>query len=373
LTLLRAAAIIAAEPRFRFVIPFEKLSRGDALVDLEELRNNALAELARVDNFEALDSWRLAYLGRQGAVTLILRGIGELAVEQRRETGALANKLREELEAAMEERRLGLEKVELDSLESGTIDVTLPGRPRLVGRLHPITQTLREALGALTAMGFQIAEGPEVEWERYNFDALRIPEHHPARDMQDTFWLDNRVNGKRSMLLRTQTSPMQIRFMEHHQPPIRLASPGHVYRYEATDATHEWMITQVELLAIDEGLSMRHMKGALTQFCQSLFGRDRSVRFRCDYFPFVEPGAEIAIECGLCHGSGCRSCGNEGYLEVGGAGMVHREIIENAGYDADKYTGFAAGFGVERIAMLRHDIDDIRYFYANDLRFLRQF
>ena len=189
----------------------------------------------------------------------------------------------------------------------------------------------------------------------------------------DTFWLDQRRDGERTMLLRTHTSPNQVRFMEKQQPPLRVAVPGRVYRYEATDATHEWMMHQVEILAVDEGISMRHLKGTLTQFAQALFGADRAVRFRCDYFPFVEPGAEIAIECGLCHGAGCRSCGNEGWLEIGGAGMVHREILENVGYDADRFTGFAAGFGVERIAMLRHGIDDIRHFYGNDLRFLRQF
>jgi phenylalanyl-tRNA synthetase alpha chain len=227
-------------------------------------------------------------------------------------------------------------------------------------------------LAALGEMGFQVVEGPEVEWEYYNFDALRIPPHHPSRDSQDTFWVEGETAAKR-VLLRTQTSPNQIRFMEKHAPPIRVAVPGRVYRYEATDATHEWMFHQVELLAVDEGINMAHMKGALTQLAQSLFGRDRKVRFRCHYFPFVEPGAEVDIQCDLCGGAGCRSCGNEGWLEICGAGMVHREIIENVGYDADRYTGFAAGFGVERVAMLRHGIDDIRHFYANDLRFLNQF
>jgi phenylalanyl-tRNA synthetase alpha chain len=342
-------------------------------VDFETLWEKARADLAAADTSEALEAWRLDYLGRRGQVTEITRGLGELPIEERRSIGARANQLKQELEQALAERAQTLERSAIAEMEAGGIDVTLPGRRGLVGRLHPITQTMRDILRSLAEMGFQIAEGPEVEWEHYNFDALRIPEHHPARDMQDTFWLDFRKDGRRSMLLRTQTSPMQIRFMEKHQPPIRVASPGRVYRYEATDATHEWMITQVELLAVDEGISFRHMKGCLTQLAQSLFGRDRSVRFRCDFFPFVEPGAEVAIECGLCHGAGCRSCGNEGFLEIGGAGMVHREILENVGYDADRYTGFAAGFGVERIAMLRHGIDDIRYFYANDLRFLRQF
>jgi phenylalanyl-tRNA synthetase alpha chain len=342
-------------------------------IELEDLWQKARSELAAANSSDELESWRLAYLGRRGAVTEITRGLGELPVEERRSVGQRANQLKDELERALDERSKELERASIEEMEADAIDVSLPGRKGLVGRLHPITQTMRDILEALAEMGFQVAEGPEVEWERYNFDALRIPEHHPARDMQDTFWLDFRKDGRRPMLLRTQTSPMQIRFMETHKPPIRVASPGRVYRYEATDATHEWMITQVELLALDEGISFRHMKGCLTQLAQSLFGRDRKVRFRCDYFPFVEPGAEVAIECGICHGTGCRSCGNEGYLEIGGAGMVHREIIENAGFDAERYTGFAAGFGVERIAMLRHGIDDIRYFYANDLRFLRQF
>ena len=340
--------------------------------DLEVLRSRALEELARAEDAATLDQWRISYLGRQGSVTQILRGLGELPQEERRATGQAANALRGDLEAALEGRRRDVESAAMARLEAEAIDVTLPGRKNLVGRLHPITQTLRDMLDALGEMGFQVAEGPEVEWEYYNFDALRIPGHHPSRDSQDTFWVDSPSQQKR-VLLRTQTSPNQIRFMEKNQPPVRVAVPGRVYRYEATDATHEWMFHQVELLAVDEGINMSHMKGALTQLAQSLFGRDRKVRFRCHYFPFVEPGAEVDIQCALCGGEGCRSCGNEGWLEICGAGMVHREIIENVGYDADRYTGFAAGFGVERVAMLRHGIDDIRHFYSNDLRFLRQF
>jgi phenylalanyl-tRNA synthetase alpha chain len=343
------------------------------LADPDTLRSRALDDLAAADDANAIESWRLAYLGRQGAVTQVLRGLGELPAEERRNAGAGANSLRAELEAALEQRRSRVDEAAIAALESGGIDVTLPGRHGLVGRLHPITQTIREALAALGAMGFQVAEGPEVEWEYYNFDALRIPEHHPSRDSHDTFWLDYRQAAGRSLLLRTQTSPNQVRFMEKHQPPIRVAVPGRVYRYEATDATHEWMFHQIELLAVDEGITMAHMKGTLTQLAQALFGRDRPVRFRCFYFPFVEPGAEVDIQCDLCRGAGCRSCAYEGWLEICGAGMVHREILENVGYDADRYTGFAAGFGVERIAMLRHGVDDIRYFYGNDLRFLRQF
>jgi phenylalanyl-tRNA synthetase alpha chain len=342
------------------------------LPDLEVLRSRALTELSQAEDGATLDQWRIAYLGRQGAVTQVLRGLGELPPEERRTLGAAANALRGDLETALESRRGEVGRAEIAKLEADAIDVTLPGRMGLVGRLHPITQTLRDMLAALGEMGFQVVEGPEVEWEYYNFDALRIPPHHPSRDSQDTFWVEGETAAKR-VLLRTQTSPNQIRFMEKHAPPIRVAVPGRVYRYEATDATHEWMFHQVELLAVDEGINMQHMKGCLTQLAQSLFGRDRKVRFRCHYFPFVEPGAEVDIQCELCGGAGCRSCGNEGWLEICGAGMVHREIIENVGYDADRYTGFAAGFGVERVAMLRHGIDDIRNFYANDLRFLHQF
>ena len=343
------------------------------MVNLDDIRQRARAELAAADAPEALEAWRLAYLGRRGAVTQVLRGLGELPLDERRRLGATANDLRAELEGALAGRQTELERVAVAALEAGAIDVTLPGRPSLVGRLHPITQTLQDVLTAFGAMGFQIAEGPEVEWEYYNFDALRIPKHHPARDTMDTFWLDYRRDGERAMLLRTHTSPNQIRFMEKHEPPIRVVVPGRTYRYEATDATHEWMITQVEVLAVDEGISMRHLKWTMAEFVRAIFGEDRPIRFRCDHFPFVEPGAEVAVQCGLCRGEGCRSCGNEGYLEICGAGMVHREILENVGYDADRYTGFAAGFGVERIAMLRHGIEDIRLFYGNDLRFLRQF
>ena len=342
------------------------------MADVDAIRTRALSELSDAASAAALDAWRIEYLGRQGAVTQVLRGLGELPVDERRGAGAAANALRTELEAALEVRRREVEHVAMEQLESGAIDVSLPGRLGMVGRLHPITQTIRDMLGALGAMGFQVVEGPEVELEYYNFDALRIPEHHPSRDTQDTFWIDHSAGGRR-VLLRTQTSPNQIRFMEKHAPPIRIAVPGRVYRYEATDATHEWMFNQIEMLAIDDGINMAHMKGTLTQVAQALFGQHRPVRFRCHYFPFVEPGAEVDIQCDLCGGEGCRSCGNEGWLEIAGAGMVHREIIENVGYDADRYTGFAAGFGIERIAMLRHGIDDIRHFYANDLRFLRQF
>jgi len=222
-------------------------------------------------------------------------------------------------------------------------------------------------------MGFQVVEGPDVEWDHYNFDALNIPQDHPARDMFDTFWIDSNKTGDEARLLRTHTSPMQIRVMEREQPPIRVIVPGRTYRYEATDATHESMFYQVEGLAVDKNITMADLKGTLLEFCHLVFGTERKVRFRCDYFPFVEPGAEVAIECLACHGAGCRLCGYSGWLEILGAGMVHPDVLRRVNIDPDTYSGFAFGLGVERIPMLQSGIEDIRLFYGNDLRFLKQF
>jgi phenylalanyl-tRNA synthetase alpha chain len=342
--------------------------------DLERLAAEARSELASAEDEAALEQWRVAYLGRKGRLTGVLRGLAELPVEERRTIGAGANRLKGELEAAFEQHRARLSEQQLSStIEAGWLDVTLPGRPKPVGRLHPVTQTLNDMLAVFISMGFSVVEGPEVETDYYNFQALRIPEDHPARDLQDTLWLDAKGKGGIPLLLRTHTSPNQARFMEQHQPPIRIVVPGKCYRNEATDAVHEWMITQIELLAVDEGISMADLKGALFEFAKRIFGQDRKVRFRCDYFPFVEPGVDMAIDCFLCGGEGCRTCHHEGWIEVLGAGMVHPEILSNMGYDAERYTGFAAGIGAERIALLRYGVEDIRLFYQNDLRFLRQF
>ncbi|MEE9284576.1 MAG: phenylalanine--tRNA ligase subunit alpha [Dehalococcoidia bacterium] len=342
---------------------------------LNELRQKALDALRQVASPRELEAWRVAYLGRKGPLTRMLRSLGGLPVEERRAVGARANELKSLLESSLEEKSAELQAAAAAALaQREAIDVTLPGRPPTVGRLHPTTRTLREITGAFVAMGFQVVEGPEVEWDYYNFDALNIPEGHPARDMWDTLWIDYETDdGHRPMLLRTHTSPMQVRFMEKHQPPIRVVVPGKAYRYEATDATHEWHLHQVEGLAVGEGISLADLKGTLYEFARRIFGVDRKVRFRCDYFPFVEPGAEMAIECILCQGGGCRVCSETGWIEVLGAGMVHPKVLERVGYDSERYTGFAFGIGVERIAMLKHGIDDIRLFYSNDLRFLRQF
>jgi phenylalanyl-tRNA synthetase alpha chain len=342
--------------------------------ELKKIEDEARTELAAVSDEGALESWRITYLGRRSRLSSILRSLASLPLEERRQLGAAANRLRSELEEVLSQRQAQLREAAVTAVvEKGRLDVTLPGRPLTTGRLHPVTQVLRDILAAFVSMGFQVIEGPEVEWDYYNFEAVRIPKDHPARDMWDTLWIDYVRNEEYPMLLRTHTSPMQIRVMEQTQPPVRIVSPGKVYRHEATDPTHEWMLMQVEGLAVDENISMADLKGTLYEFARRLFGSQRRVRFRCDYFPFVEPGADMSIDCPLCEGQGCRTCNNTGWIEILGAGMVHPEVLTNVGYDAERYTGFAFGLGVERVAMLRYGIEDIRLFYANDLRFLEQF
>lgn len=342
---------------------------------LDELRSRALDEVNAIKSYKDLEDWRINYLGRKGALTQMLRELSALPIEERREAGAAANTLKSLLEEVLDSKRTSLKKEEMARLmESSYTDVTLPGRKASLGRLHPTTQVLREASAVFGAMGFEIVEGPEVETDYYNFEALNIPKDHPARDMWDTLWIDyQNENGERPMLMRTHTSPMQIRFMEKRQPPIRVVMPGKCYRYEATDATHESMFYQIEGLAVDRGITMADLKGTLYEFARRLFGIDRKVRFRCDYFPFVEPGVEMAIDCFICQGNGCRVCQEEGWIEILGAGMVHPDVLRRVNYDPDIYTGFAFGMGLERIPMLKYGIDDIRLFYSNDLRFLEQF
>ena len=351
------------------------MSNETPLNDVETTKSSALLELESAPGLDEVEQWRVAYLGRSGRLTQILRGLGSLAPEQRRTVGAAANQAKALLEERLSARQLALSEAGLaTSVAQASIDVTLPGWPSPRGGLHPITRTIREICGIFTSMGFQIVEGPEVEWDRYNFEMLNIPKHHPARDMWDTMWIDyTDENGERPMLLRTHTSPMQARFMETTEPPVRIVVPGKCYRYEATDATHEWHFYQVEGLAVDKGITLADLKGTLYEFARRFFGEERRVRFRCDYFPFVEPGVDMSIDCFKCGGEGCRICNNTGWIEILGAGMVHPEVLKGVGYDPDVYTGFAFGMGPERIAMLKHGIDDIRHFYANDLRFLRQF
>jgi len=340
---------------------------------VQQLRDAALSSLAAAADAGALDAWRIEYLGRKGRLTGVLRGLAGLSLDERKAIGAAANALKDELESRFESRTEEVRSAALSrSLETGKIDVTLPARPRRRGGLHPVTQLVRRITDAFQSMGFSIVEGPEVELDYYNFEALRIPADHPARDMWDTMWIDEQVNGHRPLLLRTHTSPAQIRLMERYKPPIRIAVPGRAYRYEQTDTTHEWQMTQIEVLAVDRGLSMTHLKGTLLELFRRLFGPERRIRLVATYFPFVEPGAQVLMDCYVCDGAGCRTCHQTGWIEMLGAGMVHPEILENMGIDAQAYTGFAAGMGVERLAMQLYGVDDIRHWYQNDLRLLQQ-
>jgi len=344
---------------------------------LAQLQAEGLAALDAATDDAAIDQWRVAWLGRQdGRVSALLRTVRDLPSDQRAAFGQAANALKNALEEALATRQDSIRRTALEALATReALDVTLPGRRQPLGRLHPVTQTLRDCLAALAEMGFRTVEGPEVEWTKYNFDAARIPEDHPARDMWDTIWVDTLIDGERKMLLRTHTTPNQIRVMERSKPPIRVVVPGKCYRQEATDATHEWMLTQIEGLAVDEGVRMSDLKGVLYELARKLFGSERKIIFHHSYFPFVEPGVEMAMDCFICRGSGadCHTCHGTGWIEILGAGMVHPEIIEKMGYDSSKCTGFAFGMGVERVALLRWGIEDIRHFYQNDLRFLSQF
>ena len=344
------------------------------LNQLEELASKAFDELGKVTNLEELEAWRIRYLGKKSDLIQTLRSLATLSLKERCVVGARANEVKKALEASLAEKKKGLEQGLALSLQRESLDVTLPGESVLLGHLHLTTQTLDEICSIFGGMGFQVVEGPEVEWEYYNFEALNMPADHPARDMFATLWMDSDTKtGDRPMLLRTHTSPVQIRVMEKSRPPIRAIAPGRVYRYEATDATHEWMFYQVEGLAVDKNITLADLKGTLFEFTRCLFGEERKVRFRCDYFPFVEPGVEVAIDCLACGGTGCRLCGNSGWIEILGAGMVHPEVLRRVDIDPEVYSGFAFGMGVERIPMLRYGIDDIRLFYGNDLRFLKQF
>ena len=350
---------------------------NNPLEELESLRVAALGELDTIPDEVGLDAWRVAYLGRSGKLTQVLRSVSSLPPEERPLLGAAGNKAKVSLEEHFGARRTAINNVRLDALADDAIDITLPGRQATVGRLHPSTMILREITEIFRGMGFQIVEGPEVERDYYNFEALNIPKDHPARDMFDTFWLDANkdAEGRFTTLLRTHTSPMQARIMEAHEPPIRVVVPGKVYRYEATDATHESQFYQVEGLAVDKGITFANLKHTLHEFARRMFGSERKMRFRCDYFPFVEPGVDVSIDCFNCDGTdnSCRICRGAGWLEIMGAGMVHPNVLRNVGYDPEVYTGFAFGMGPERIAMLKYGIDDVRHFYGNDLRFLRQF
>lgn len=340
------------------------------LEQLEALRQQAVAALGACQDSATLSAWNTKYLGRQdGELTTILRGLRDVPADQRKVIGQAANEVKMQLEAAYQTQRQAVDAREMSqALQNERIDVTLPGRATPQGGLHPITRTIRDICRVFAEIGFHIIEGPEVETDYYNFQALNIPADHPARDMQDTFWV---VPGQ--ILLRTQTSPNQIRIMEQTRPPVRAVVPGKVYRNEATDATHEAMFHQIEGLLVDKTTTMRDLRGCLERFAHETFGPHTKVRFRPSYFPFTEPSAEFDVTCIVCGGAGCRVCKQSGWVEIGGSGMVHPQVLRNVGYDPAIYRGFAFGIGVERIALTRYGINEIRLFAQNDLRFLSQF
>ena len=332
---------------------------------LEKIRADAKAQLS--DNAADSEALRVRYLGKKGELTAVLRGMGKLSAEERPLIGQLANEVRADIEASIEERRRQMQDRLLElKLNKEKIDVTLPAEGEM-GHIHPLTMTQRELEDIFIGLGFTIVEGPEVELDYYNFQALNIPENHPARDTQDTFYITDNI------LLRSQTSPVQVRTMEKQKPPIRIISPGRVYRSDAVDATHSPLFHQLEGLVVDKGISMGDLKGVLELFAKQTFGEETRIRFRPHHFPFTEPSAEVDVSCFACGGKGCRICKGEGWIEILGAGMVHPNVLRNCGIDPDVYSGFAFGFGIERIAMLKYHIDDMRLLYENDTRFLGEF
>jgi phenylalanyl-tRNA synthetase alpha chain len=331
---------------------------------IDQICEDALREIGTAKSKESFNAVSLKYLSRKGIVTLFLRSISQLPPEERPKAGEKANETKRILEKAVGDAIKSLDAGESDS--DNFIDISLPGRSALPGSLHPITQITRQICDIFTRMGFEIAEGPEVESDYYNFEALNIPKYHPARDMQDTFYVSDNI------VLRTHTSPIQVRVMEKRKPPVKIIAPGKVYRSDS-DITHTPMFHQVEGLMVGENISFGNLKGILTNFVHLMFDEKTSLRFRPSFFPFTEPSAEVDILCVMCRGKGCRVCSQTGWLEVLGAGMVHPAVFENVGYDTSRITGFAFGMGVERITMLKYGIDDIRKFFENDLRFLRQF
>ncbi len=337
----------------------------DQLEAIRAAAREALADCSAKADLEAL---RVRFLGKKGELTALLRGMGALAPEDRPKMGALVNEVRSELEAAMEEKLNALEQAELEKrLQEEQLDVTVGGITAPYGKKHPLTQVLDEIKDIFLGMGFQIATGPEVELDHYNFEALNMPKNHPARDTQDTFYITENI------LLRTQTSPMQVRVMEKQKPPIKVIAPGRVYRSDEVDATHSPLFHQVEGLVVDKGIRMSDLKGTLELFAKRLYGEEAVVRFRPHHFSFTEPSAEMDIRCFSCGGKGCRLCKGEGWIEILGAGMVHPKVLEGCGIDPEVYSGFAFGLGLERIVMRRYNIDDLRLFFENDLRFLQQF
>ena len=335
---------------------------------LQKIRENAIAQIENSDGLAKLNDVRVAVLGKKGELTAVLKSMKEVAPEDRPKVGQWVNETRQEIENKLDEMKKKLEAAELEHrLENEVIDVTLPAKKNRVGHSHPNTMVLEEVERIFTGMGYEVVEGPEVEYDYYNFEALNIPANHPAKDEQDTFYINDKI------LLRTQTSPVQVRVMEQKKPPIRMIAPGRVFRADEVDATHSPSFHQIEGMVIDKGITFSNLKGTLTQFVQKLFGKKTKVKFRPHHFPFTEPSAEMDVSCFKCGGKGCRFCKGEGWIEILGGGMVHPRVLRMSGIDPEEYSGFAFGIGLERITLLKYEIDDMRLLYENDDRFLKQF
>lgn len=335
---------------------------------LEALKNRALGELETLTDLKALEELRVRLLGKKGELTSVLRGMGALPAEERPKMGQTVNQLREKLETLIAQKETALrDAAKAARLQAETLDITMPCKALPEGGLHPLNSVLDSLIDIFVSMGFDVVDGPEVETDYYNFEALNVPQDHPARDMQDTFYLGE------NLLLRTQTSAAQIRTMENRKPPIRIICPGRVYRADEVDATHSPVFHQVEGLVVDKGVTMCDLKGVLEQFAHEMYGQSTKVRFRPSFFPFTEPSVEVDVSCPECGGKGCRVCKGEGWIEILGAGMVHPRVLSGCGIDPDEYSGFAFGIGLDRLTTTRHKISDIRLLFENDLRFLQQF
>ena len=335
---------------------------------LEEIKKNALDVLQKATDIDALEEARIKFLGKKGELTAVLKGMGQLSKEERPQIGALANEIRGVIENHIDTKKAEIsEKLEEIKLKSEVIDVTMPGKAQKTGKLHPLTKVMNNIKDTFIGMGFEIAEGPEVELDYYNFEALNIPANHPAKDEQDTFYIT------KDLLLRTQTSGTQIHTMETQPLPIRMIAPGRVFRADEVDATHSPSFHQIEGLVVDKNITFSDLKGTLAEFARQLFGQDTKVKFRPHHFPFTEPSAEMDVTCFKCGGKGCRFCKGEGWIEILGCGMVHPRVLRMSGIDPEEYSGFAFGIGLERIALLKYEIDDMRLLYENDQRFLNQF
>ncbi|MNZ73740.1 Phenylalanine--tRNA ligase alpha subunit [compost metagenome] len=337
---------------------------------LEALKHEAVEQLEKVADAMNLNDLRVKYLGKKGALTEILRGMGSLSAEERPVIGQVANEVRGAIESLIERKQSDFQRLETEQrLAAEKVDVTLPGRKLKQGAIHPLNQVIQDIEDIFIGMGYRVAEGPEVEMDYYNFEALNLPKNHPARDMQDSFYLTE------ELLMRTQTSPVQVRTMEamKGEVPIKVICPGRVYRRDDDDATHSFQFHQIEGLVVGKRIRMSDLKGTLLEFTRKMFGPNTQIRLRPSFFPFTEPSVEVDVTCVKCNGNGCRVCKQTGWLEILGSGMVHPRVLEMSGYDPEEYSGFAFGMGVERIAMLKYGVDDIRHFYSNDMRFLGQF